>query len=158
MEDIIEKDFLEKNFLGDNRENMKEQNTSIVNFSFIWNLFEKNIFWKNIWSKWRESNLMIKKEFNSNFIEILIWVRNRYDTYPNKLEELFLRDKRWQDELNLMINNKNKIVDRTNIIWLLARVYKLRNNYFHWAKDIEIEENKLFKHANHFMIICLNSN
>jgi hypothetical protein len=35
-----------------------------------------------------------------------------------------------------MLNDKDIWSNQINIKWLLSRAYRLRNNYFHWEKDL----------------------
>ncbi len=156
MEDSFEKRFLEDNFFWDNRENLKDNNPSIVNFSFIRNLFEKKLFHKDFWRNRKKSNLQINTDYEPIFEDILSQIRKRYNKNPSKIDELFVWGKDWIENFSSMINWSD---DKTiKIKWLLTRVYRLRNNYFHWEKDLNNEENELFKKANYFMIICICSN
>lgn len=156
LEDKMEKDFLEKNFYWANRETLKKQNPSIVNFSFIRNLFEKGLFYKNFSHNRKSSEIEINQNLE-NLKNILEFVSERYAN-KSLIEELFnWYDEKLSKEFEELLENTNRTA-KENIKLLLIRVFRLRNNYFHWEKDIEKEENNLFLHANHFMIMCVQEN
>lgn len=149
----VESNFLKENFNCNNRKAKVEELSSIANFSFIWNIFERKIF---------------KKEFSTNrknYVKIRLttielekikkFVRKRYLKYPHKKIDLFTRDDQRRNYFEKIISN---IWNNEDILkWLLVWVYRLRNNYFHWEKELELEENKLFENANSFMIKCIES-
>lgn len=156
MEDSFEKSFLEDNFFWDNWEDLKNNNSSIVNFSFIRNLFEKKLFHKDFWRNRKYCNLKINTSYKETFESILSQIRKRYTENSSKIDELFIWGENWKENFDLMINGSENT--EINIKWLLTRIYRIRNNCFHWEKDLNYEENELFKIANYFMIICIKSN
>lgn len=150
---VIENSFLEQNFYYQDRKKQMDKIPSIVNFSFIRNIFENKLFKKDF--------AMNRKNYEKidlqkiEFEKVKNFVKDRYLKDPDKKMYLFTRDDVRRNYFEKIISG---IWDKEDVLkWLLVWVYRLRNNYFHWEKKLESEENELFENANLFMIECFNS-
>lgn len=150
----IESDLLKRRFNCKNRKENLNTIPSITNFSFIRNIFEREIFKKDFATNrnnYKRINIRIE-EFDS----IKKFIKKRYLNAPDKKMELFTRDDPRRNHFERIISN---ICDDGEDVlkWLLVWVYRLRNNYFHWEKELRLEEDKLFEYANLFMIKCIRN-
>ncbi len=150
-----ENEFLFKklNPYWNNWEELKIRIPSIINFFFIRNLFEKELFKKDF-QKNREnkSNDIILQIDNDNIHNIHNFVVERYKTHPERIKLLFTRNNLKKHFDEMLVSCDNAII----IKWLLVRVYRLRNNTFHWVKDLSQEEDDFFAKANEFIMLCMN--
>lgn len=153
-------DFLNNKWYADNLD--RGNITNILDFALLWNLFELKFFEKKFYPK--KIDLFIRNcenNIDENIINITyLYFKNRYFenwNFKDKFKELF-NDRELKYE-HFVFNSfgSNEIENKIKTIILI--IYRLRNNLFHWEKEIKFieEQEENFKISNDFLMSLLKN-